>query len=200
MRKFGWRIPFWFGLIVALFGIFMRRALKDSETWKKLKEMGKVEENPIKSIFKKHKLAITVVIMHIILAGSGYYTLFIWFSTYLSNDSLRKSDKYIINNPYIINVVAMLICGITAIIGANIADKYNKSVQVMISGGIFYIISTLILYPVIENLDKTQYGGIVVCLCLLSGTFGWYYGPISTWAVDALPNAETRYSGYVLQG
>ena len=174
----------------------MRRALKDSQTWKKLKEMGKVETNPIGSIFRKYKLAVTMVIIHIILAGNGYYTLFIWFSTYLSNDSLRKSEKYIIENPYVINVIAMLTAGVTSIIGANIADKYNSSVKVMLIGCILYVISTMVLYPIIENLDKTQYGGILVCLCLLGGSFGCYYGPVSTWAVDALPNPQTRYSGY----
>ena len=64
MLKFGWRIPFLFGLVVALFGLWMRKGLEESSIHEHYKKQVKNMKNPLCLILKHSKLTVLFIILH----------------------------------------------------------------------------------------------------------------------------------------
>ena len=148
----------------------------------------------------RYKLNIFVTICHQCLPNLGYHFLFVWMPTYLSNDSLRKSDDYVIKNPYIINIFCILTEYVFMIIGGLICDRFkNITNKFMIFFGLLFVLACIFLLPIVDSLDNTQLIEIIFILCFLSALYGLYHAGNGVWPIlYALPNVETRFSGYVV--
>ncbi len=51
----GWRVVLWVGIIPLIAGVVIRLAMPESYLWQNLKDSGKVEKSPLKSIFGKRE-------------------------------------------------------------------------------------------------------------------------------------------------
>jgi MFS family permease len=81
----GWRWLFVVGVLPALFTLWVRRNVRESQSWKTRVATPKPRENPFKVIFGRQLLARTLLI--IVLGGAvqfAYFGLFFWLPPYLA--------------------------------------------------------------------------------------------------------------------
>ncbi|MEM7009348.1 MAG: MFS transporter, partial [Thermodesulfobacteriota bacterium] len=50
INDWGWRVPFLFGFLVGLFGLWMRKGLVETADFKNAKEKGEIAANPVKEV------------------------------------------------------------------------------------------------------------------------------------------------------
>lgn len=180
-----WRLPFLSGIVVAGFGVWIRRALPMSEEFLHRQSVGTLKENPIKEVLKNNKLLVLILVCHISVFASSYYTLYVWLPVYLYE--MRKDP---IEGAYAYTIGSMMVGMCSAIFGGYLGDKFTPAKVLLVSGPI-YLVMAIIFYPIMEFSN----GGLTAVLMVAVGLFyGLYSGPYSTWAVDQLGDASTRYT------
>lgn len=193
MNNYGWRIPFWCGIILAIFGVRLRFLLPKSLQFEQNRLNGKLVKNPFIETIKRNKCEMFIIILHLIFPNVAYYAEFLWMETYFTNTSLRDNNN-VISNIYQYNTYGILIIGIISIISGYLGD-YIKPYKILLFGGILHILSILYLFPKLQySNDKDTF----IYLIIFAITFGFYYGPVSVWSINMLPQSNTRYSSFAI--
>eukprot|EP00484_Ammonia_sp_Unknown_P001075 CAMPEP_0197022876 /NCGR_PEP_ID=MMETSP1384-20130603/3677_1 /TAXON_ID=29189 /ORGANISM="Ammonia sp." /LENGTH=480 /DNA_ID=CAMNT_0042450995 /DNA_START=37 /DNA_END=1479 /DNA_ORIENTATION=+ len=186
--SFGWRIPFIFGCLIGVFGVWARVYLThDSPAFLKAQKHGDLVENPIKYAFATCKLRMLSVIIHGSFTTISYYVTFVWLPSYFT-----VLSKYTFN-AFAVNVAAMILCAITAMISAHWVDaiKNMTSTKVQVTFGTIHIILCVVLF---RYLDDPQDGTLAIIIWLiLALTYGLYYGPAAAiWYIEMFPDVRCR--------
>ena len=193
MNNYGWRIPFLFGIILAIFGIRLRFLLPKSLQFEQNRLEGTLVENPFIETVKKHKCEMFAIILHLIFPNVAYYAEFLWMETYFTNTSLRDNDDTI-NNIYEYNTYGILIIGVTSIISGYLGD-YIKPYKILLFGGSLHILSILCIFQKLHDSNDME---TFIYIIVFAVTFGIYYGPVSVWSIDMLPESNTRFSSFAI--
>mmetsp|Transcript_35817 Transcript_35817/g.31600 ORF Transcript_35817/g.31600 Transcript_35817/m.31600 type:complete len:506 (-) Transcript_35817:47-1564(-) len=180
-----WRLPFLGGIFVAAFGIWIRKALPMSDDFLKNKDEGKLKENPILYVLWNNKLIILILVCHLCIQGSSYYTIYVWLPTYLHE--LREDP---LENAYAITVGVMFIGMAFGIFSGWLGDKYSP-IRVLLTGGVVYLIGVVIFFPILGTANEGMAAFAMIVIGILHGLFS---GPSSVWAIDQLGDASTRYT------
>ena len=80
---FGWRLLFISGGVLGLIGLWLRRDLKESDTFLKLQKNIKETYFPLKYVLKHQRQHVIRVILLLFISACGSYTLMGYISTYL---------------------------------------------------------------------------------------------------------------------
>lgn len=156
----GWRIPFVCGILIALYGVHMRRNVLDSPEFLKMKEEASASAEPhapIKDLFFRYKKSIITVVGLLVGTSVTYYLLVTYMPTYISEfmgESL--SSSFVVNT----SVVAIYIC-LCPLMG-KVIDKIGRR-KGMIVGCIGFIVLS---YPVFALL--IQQTSVLVMIALLA--------------------------------
>lgn len=78
LAAWGWRIPFFIGALLGLFGLYLRWSIPETPEFEEIKEKGKVEKTPIRRVLREHPMACLQVAA--LQAAAGVYYI---FSTFL---------------------------------------------------------------------------------------------------------------------
>merc|ERR1711933_464382 len=146
---------------------------------------GELKENPIIYVMKNNKIIILILVFHLCIQGSSYYTIYIFLPTYLNE--LRDDP---IDNAYVITIGVMIIGMVFGIFSGYLGDKFSP-IRVLLIGGFVFLISVVCLFPF---LAYTNEGETVVVMMAIAIFHGLFCGPSSVWAIDQLPDAATRYT------
>eukprot|EP01084_Bolivina_argentea_P134091 236592_1 len=193
MKSYGWRIPFWCGILLAIFGVRLRFLLPKSLQFEQNKLQGKLVDNPLIETIKKHKCEMFIIILHLIFPNAVYYAEFVWLETYFTNTSLRHNDNTI-SDIYQYNIYGILTVGAVSIFSGFLGD-YIKPYKILLSGGVIHVFSILYLFPKLQYSDSTE---TFIYIMIFAVTYGLYYGPVSVWAMDMVPESNTRYSSFAI--
>ncbi|MEO7733867.1 MAG: MFS transporter, partial [Kofleriaceae bacterium] len=98
-KDWGWRIPFWFSLVLLAFSLYIRLKLRESPVFLKMKEEGRVSKQPLTDSFLRYpNNKLVLLALFGAVAGQGvvwytgqFYVLFFlqntlkldWWTTYL---------------------------------------------------------------------------------------------------------------------
>ena len=170
LYAWAWRIPFFFGIVVAIFGVWMRKGLKESIEY----EENKRSDNTILYIIKEEYMTLIYLILHFCMFAAGYYAIFIWLPIYLAE--LRDDP---INEAFGLNVIAMVVTFFGAIFSAYISDIYTPTKVILICGPIF-MVTILICFPILRASGLFVTG---LLQCLLGITAGLASGPGTMWGL-----------------
>ncbi len=76
-NAWGWRIPFWVSLVLVLFSWYIRRRMKESPLFQKMKASGKGAKNPLKESFGNwENLKLVLIALFGVTAGQGV----VWYT------------------------------------------------------------------------------------------------------------------------
>ena len=132
-----------------------------------------------------NKLVIFILVCHLCIQGSSYYTIYVWLPTYLHE--LRHDP---LENAYAITIGAMIVGMICGVFSGYLGDIYSP-IRVLLTGGCIYLASVVILFPILSTSNEGLTSGIMIIIAIIHGLFS---GPSSVWAIDQLGDASTRYS------
>ena len=84
LTAWGWRLPFLFGLVIALVGLYLRLGLADTPRFRALEESGQVARAPITEAFSAHRRGLLTVVGFTLSGTVAYYVFLAYFPTYVS--------------------------------------------------------------------------------------------------------------------
>lgn len=158
LEAWGWRIPFFIGVILALIALYLRLGMQESETFKK--NAAQKKPSGVKTLVKYPKEVLTVV--GLTMGGTiGFYT----YSTYM--------QKYLVNSVGMTNQVSTMITAATLfvfmliqpVIGL-ISDKIGRR-PLLIFFGVFGSVCTVPILTTLHHVTNSVSAFILIMLALV---------------------------------
>lgn len=155
-NAWGWRIPFWVSLGLVFFSYYIRRRMKESPLFQKMKASGKGAKNPLKESFGNwENLKMVLIALFGVTAGQGV----VWYTGQFFAMNFTKVTLHI--EP----TQAEIIVGIALVIGTPffvvtgwLSDKIGRK-QIMLAG---CLLGLVLYYPI--------YGAMARAVDLKDGT------------------------------
>ncbi len=82
LLEWGWRVPFLIGGALALLGIALRVAVRESPAHEVLRERGQVERSPVRTVLRQHPHTVALVVASYIGGSTVFYGVVIFSQTY----------------------------------------------------------------------------------------------------------------------
>ncbi len=187
--EWGWRIPFILSLALLVIGHWIRRSIGESPVFEEIKKRKSTIQNPIKVLFKSHKL--TVLLAALLCAGTtglGYMTTGGFIQNYTTNPAgpiaLERSTILML-----VTISGLVWAGFTWF-SACMSDKFGRK-KVYILGALLQLFAAFALFPLVGT---ATYSGIACGLFLLSMGAGFTHGINAIIYTELFP-ASIRFSG-----
>jgi MHS family proline/betaine transporter-like MFS transporter len=111
-QTFGWRIPFFCGILLAFVGIYIRRQLTETPVFLNTK---KHNETPLKDIFKIHPKKLFFATLLLAINALGYYILIVFMpNENILLGSMTVADSYFLNNSVLMALLISTFISATA--------------------------------------------------------------------------------------
>jgi MHS family proline/betaine transporter-like MFS transporter len=179
LQAWGWRLPFFFGVLIGPVGLYMRNNMEDGAA--PAGEQG----SPVRDVFARQKLAVLLGIGALAISTAINY-LIVYFPTY----AVQK-----LNVPASVGFIAVLVGSIvisvlTPIAGA-VSDRIGRTTYMITIN----VLLLLAIYPAFYVMTKYPTPGVIIGAVLAVATLkALYYGPLAALMAELLP-AEARATG-----
>lgn len=188
MASWGWRLPFAAGLVLGLVGYWMRDGLEDSPEYTQTKEEGGLSSRPVREVVGTMWGQICRVANLVMLSGSGFYLLFVWWPTYIGELVEPR-----ISSPLLLNTMSMLVLVVCTPIAGWLSDVFGRRRVLATSVALLAVV-------VVPLFRWTSTGGASAALTsqlVFAVLMAGVSGPIPATMMELFPT-RTRYSGVAL--
>lgn len=176
--SWGWRIPFILGIVLGLFGLYLRVGLDESPTFKMLKESGQLSKSPVTEAFRHHWRAIFTIVGATFVGSVNFYMIFVYMTTYLSSQThIPLSEALDINT---ISMIVLLV--LTPVFGY-LSDRFGRK-PFLIAG---CLIITLFAYPLFVVLTKGDITYDLMAQLVFALGLSMIFGPFGAVMVELFP-------------
>ncbi len=177
LLSWGWRVPFIFGLVIGLVGLYIRSHLAESPIYKAAKEAGYLSRTPLRETFTKHWRQLLLAIAIYINVTAPFYTTTVFMEHIVHKLGYTREQGSI--------VCAVILVTMTIIfpISAYISDRIGRK-PVIITGSILLILG---IYPIFIALASMNYVYAILSQILFAAIIGIYMGPVPTLLVELFP-------------
>jgi len=183
----GWRVPFLFGAILAVIGLWIRLRLSDPEEFKQAQQADPTE-NPLKSALTKSYRAMFTVLFLLVPNLVGYYFLVTYMYSYMVTTVKLNPNVALLSNS-----AASLLILIGVPLGGKIVDRVGRK-PLMIAGAIWM---TVAAFPAMLLVDTgTVAGAFAGQLLVAVGVALFVSGCVVT--MLELFRTSSRYSAHGL--
>jgi MHS family proline/betaine transporter-like MFS transporter len=196
LNEWGWRIPFFLGLLVGLVGLYIRMGVSESPRFlaeqaarqARLESHGKVISRtpaPLKTLFFKGYKTLIIATFILLLNDVGFYSLFTYLVNYMKI-SLKISGADALS----INTLSLVVMLLWIPVFGWLSDKLGRK-KVMMSSALCFI---LFSYPLFMIFNLATFGSCLLSIIILGIILAAYFGPLPALMVEFFPT-RTRYSG-----
>ncbi len=187
LNSWAWRPAFILGILIAAFGLFIRRSVEETPVFQETKESAQHKEKPLVEIFKEHKLRMITVFLLISGALVTYWLILSFMPTYISSFL-----KLPLSSGFSLTAITLIVYMVALPITGLLADKFGRKPIMLIGSGGILIFS----YPLFNILaHTTSYASMALVVSLLAIIFAFFQGP-NTVAMSELFPANVRVSGF----
>ncbi|PVZ83462.1 MFS transporter [Serratia sp. S1B] len=187
--EWGWRVPFLVGMVLLGIGHWIRRSIGESPIFEEIKQRKATNDQPVKTLFKKHKL--TVFLAALLCAGTtglGYMTTGGFIQNYTTNPAgpiaLERS------NILLLVTFSAVVWAFFTWFSAALSDNFGRK-KVYIIGTLLQLGAAFAVFPLV---DTASYTGVALGLFLLSMGVGFTHGMNAIVYTELFP-ASIRFSG-----
>lgn len=188
LNSWGWRIPFLFGFLVGIYGLWMRNGLAETKAFQDIKQEGKIVSNPVKEVLTRMPLRVIHLISIIMINAAAFYSIFVWWPTYIT----RIVDPPI-DHALTVNSVAMILFMFLVPVFGALSDKFGRK-KLMTAGITLFL---LLLYPLFVWTDQGVFSHAVLAQFSFTFVMAMFVGPICAMMIEMFP-AAMRFSGIAL--
>lgn len=138
----GWRVPFWFSLVLVAFSWYIRRRMSESPLFQRMKAAGKGAKNPLKESFaNRANLRLVLLALFGATAGQGV----VWYTGQFYAMNFLKTTLAIepTQAEYIIGIALLLGTPFFIVMGA-LSDKIGRK-GIMLTG---CLLALVLYYPI----------------------------------------------------
>ncbi|MBT5374070.1 MAG: MFS transporter [Rhodospirillaceae bacterium] len=175
MGDWGWRVPFLIGILIGLVGLYVRRDIEEKE----LEESEFAEDeisflDALKSQWRNMFRICGIILM----ANVGFYLMFVYITSYLTEFIHAPSDKVLE-----INTVSLIVLTIMGLVGGHLSDKIGrKPVLITLGLGVIFL-----SYPLMSLLTHNNDLYILIGQVGFAILIGMTYGVNPATLVEIIP-------------
>jgi len=185
ISDFGWRIPFLFGALIGIAGLYLRKDMSDDKNFQKIMEEKRTYKIPLAEFFAHYKMQAFKILMLSWGFGVSVYLIFIFLPSYLHTFLHVKLDDALS-----IHTVAIIFMMLIIPFFGHLSDKFGRKFILFISLIGFVVFS----YPLFLLMFREYYWAILAAMLLFSILEGLFQGVIPAIMTEAFP-AKVRYTG-----
>lgn len=184
LNSWGWRIPFLFGGLLGLIGLYIRLKIEETPAFKEAQESGDVETSPLIEIARHHYKAILTVIGFTLAWTIAYYVVLVYTPTYLSEVvGLPLSQALFINSIGLVcNILLIPILGI-------VSDRIGRK-PLLLAASIGWVVLT---YPLFLLLLTGNFWLVLLSIIIFASLVALFSAPATAALVEMFPT-RIRYS------
>lgn len=187
-HDWGWRIPFFVGVLIGFVGYYIKEHGEESPAYEEAKASGGLSDKPVKEAFTTYRVKMIEGFSMYLFVTIPFYCIAIYFIGYSkAHLGLSQHDALLINS---MAMIAMLIPVLPAAI---IADRIGRKKVLMAS----IIAMGLLIYPAFSMMQSGDFWSVAIGQCILAFISGWYISPIPAMLVELFPT-RIRYTGMSL--
>lgn len=187
--SWGWRIPFIASAILVIFGLWIRKGLDETPSFKKVQESGEIPKLPIVDIFKYHWKEVLIAIGGKVVETAPFYI----FATFIV--SYGTSNLGFTNTQVLVAVmIATIITTLLMPVMGSLSDKIGRK-KVYIWGTIGMI---LYAFPYFWLLEQRTFATLLIATII---GLGIIWAPITAvlgTMFSEIFDAKVRYTGVSL--
>jgi MFS transporter, MHS family, proline/betaine transporter len=181
----GWRIPYFFGMLIGPAGLYVRSKVVDTPEFI---EAEKPETIPIKDLLRRHPLPVLLALGISIISNSSFYLML-----YIPTFGIKQ-----LHLPEYTGFVATLVGGLILAIGCPLAghwsDRISRPLIMVIMCGLFVLTSYPAFYLMVA---WPSLAACIVAVVWLQGVKAGYSGVLPSLLSEQFP-VETRAIGVSL--
>ncbi len=189
LMEWGWRISFWVGGFIGLFGIYLRRKLEETPMFKEVIRKNEINTKSLNTVWKKEKKAIIIGIGYGAINASTFYMLAAYIPTYFAASvGLTKFENGLVSFSILFLSTALL--PVFGYLGDRISNKL-----MLTCSSLSIIILTIVVYFLAQNQHHLTLLAVVAGLYILPVTC---ISALITNLLSELFQASTRFAGISL--
>lgn len=184
LESWGWRLPFFFGILIGPVGLYLRKHVHEGQIFQEAKS----GEHPVSTVFARQKGRMLLAIGTLVLStGTSYVILYI--PTY----AVRQ-----LHLPESFGFMATMLTGailtfVTPFVG-HLSDRVGR-VRMMAWAGIVF---TLTIYPVFKVIgEHAGLGALMAMMAWVGLLKAVYFGALPALMAETFP-VETRATGMAI--
>ena len=180
----GWRLPFLFGVVLAIIGLYIRTKIWRADD----AQISITKTIPLLQLFKNHKLSLLKAFCFLSICGVISGMLVIFLVTYLTHYLLIP-----LSIAFKLLFLSTLIMIIGLPVSAWIADYFKVHRKWLLIGLVLFFIATYPLFILMHNGVR----GCVIAVLLLNIIYCFSFGPFAPVLINMFPK-NVRYSGVAI--
>jgi MHS family alpha-ketoglutarate permease-like MFS transporter len=161
LAAYGWRIPFIIGGVLGIIGLWLRRAMPETEQFEENKAKAKELRNPLLMTLREHPKAVGQLIGFTLLSTLCYYTFFSALTPFATRT--RGADP---NEVFVaLSIGTALFVALQYPMGL-VSDRYGRKPQMLV-----WSAATALLIVPLSTLIGPGLGNLVVVFCVGLGLY-----------------------------
>jgi MHS family proline/betaine transporter-like MFS transporter len=188
LPEWAWRVPFLFGMFIAMFGYYIRRKNLESPEFQKALQQKAFTNAPILDALEKHRLQMVITAL---IAGQTAVLAYMMFTLINPTTILPELQHFSRNQLYLLSVIGLFSFASMCVVSGHMADKvrYNK-VHIMLVAS---VLTTVLITPIFHLLLSGAYPLAIIGQILFGALTGLHAGPQHIYMQELFPNTS-RYS------
>lgn len=187
LYAWGWRIPFLFGAVLGIVGLYMRLKLDETPAFQAVEKSNEITKNPLTEVVRTNGKQMLKMMGMTIIWTVSVYTLISFMPSFTN-----KMLKLPLNQALLAQFLAMLVLVILIPIIGAISDKVGRKPFVLISAAGFAIVT----YPLFSFASHGGFARIFIMELVLIIFLSMYSGVGVAYQAELFPT-KLRYSASV---
>lgn len=186
--EWAWRIPFLFGVFIALFGYYVRRKNLESPEFQKALQQRAFTNAPILEAFSKYKVQMAITAL---VAGQTAVLAYMMFTLITPTSILTKLHQFSRDEIYILGVIGLISFAVTCVFSGYLSDKIKMNkIYIMVFAA---ILAVILITPVFDLILSGSFGAAIAGQLIFGFLTGLHAGPQHIYMQELFPNTS-RYS------
>ena len=187
-ESFTWRIPFLLSFILIFLGLYIRKELDETPSFRKVQEAGRVEKNPLFATLRKHWVEVLIAIAVKAVETAPFYV----FAAYMVSYA-KTQLGYSSSTALLAIMLGAIVSTFFIPLAGKLSDKFGR-VQVYVFGVIFLAVVSI---PYFYLVQWSALGFIIGSIMTVGVAWSFVTATLGT-MMGELFSAEVRYTGITL--
>jgi MHS family proline/betaine transporter-like MFS transporter len=189
VAEYGWRIPFIFGGVLGLCGLFLRRGVAETPHFQEARRTGNIASAPVKEALRTQRGKMLLVAGIFTSVTVNFYAFLTYLPTY-ATVVLHMSSKA----SFLANSIGLVVFAAVTLIAGRLSDRFGRRpLLIAHAGGI--VLLTLPMFIILEH--QRSFGALLAVQCIGSTLLGAFCGAGLIAALELVPT-RFRYSAVAI--
>ncbi|NPD44382.1 MFS transporter [Lentimicrobium sp. S6] len=185
LHDFGWRIPFLFGAVIGIVGLYLRKGMGEEEHFEEANKEQSSYKTPLAEFWASYKLQALKIMLLSWAFGVSVYLIFIFLPSYLHTFHQVKLDDALSAHTITLIVLMLMIP-----LFGHLTDKIGRKTVLFLSLLGFIIFS----YPLFALMFENTFEAILIAMLVFAVFEAMFQAVMPALMTESFP-AKVRYTG-----